>query len=119
MDPKVFADKIVGIINDVLVDSDVVKKASDADKKLLTMELGAALQAEIPRVNVLETEGDRDLRELEMKNMKSAEADPMGMYMITTGKKRSRVTNVRKDVQSMIMDIREGRRDWANGFNLT
>ena len=118
MSPQELTDKVVEAINLALSESDMVKNASDADKQALKVALGTALQATVPKVNVLQTPEDADLDDLEMKNLKSAEADPMGMYMIAKGKTRSRVTNVRKEIQRMISDTRQGRVDYRNSFTL-
>ena len=118
MSPQELTDKVVEAINLALSESDMVKNASDSDKQALKVALGTALQATVPKVNVLQTPEDADLDDLEMKNLKSAEADPMGMYMIAKGKTRSRVTNVRKEIQRMISDTRQGRVDYRNSFTL-
>lgn len=118
MSPQELTDKVVSIVQQVLAGSSMVSKASDADKQALSIELGTAMQDAVPKNQILQTQEDEDLDKMEVENLKSAMADPMGMFMISKGKRRTTVTNVRKVLQRMISDTRQGRVDYREQFNL-
>ena len=118
MSPQDLTNKIVDAVSGVLKNSDVVKKANDADKAALSQALAIAMQNTVPKNQILQTDEDAELDKMETDNLKAALADPMGMFMISKGKRRTAVTNVRKVIQRMISDTRQGRVDYREQFNL-
>ena len=118
MSPQELTDKIIGAVSTVLKDSTVVKKANDADKAALSQALAIAMQDTVPKNQILQTDEDAELDKMETDNLKAAMDDPMGMFMISKGKRRVTVTNVRKVLQRMISDTRQGRVDYRDQFNL-